>query len=119
MMVFLIFILFWAFMETDLFRGWHSYFRLFYFAGGLTVVWATGYMSLKQVRSALERAEIIIRNPKNSMDKKYNAACEAIEEGCFHLGVVFEKYNRKQGTTPGWKRNLEKEKELEIKEVKK
>ena len=107
MMVFLAFILFWAFMETDLFQSWLSYFRLVYFACGLAVGWASGYWNIKRVRTALEKAENIIRNPKNNMDKKYNAACEAIEEGCFYLGVVFEKYNRKQGTTPGWKRNLE------------
>lgn len=117
MMVFLMFILFWAFMETDLFQSWQSYFRLVYFAGGLAVGWASGYLSLKKVRSMLERAENIIKNPAIHIDRKYEAACDAIHQGCFYLGVVFELYNQQQGTTPGWKENLEKEHiEKEVKE---
>jgi len=113
MFIFLAFILFWAFMETDLFQSWHSYFRLVYFAGGLAIGWASGYMSLRKVKSALEKAENIIKNPKVHIDKKYQVACDAIHEGCFYLGVVFELYNREQGTTPRWKEKLEKE---EVKE---
>ena len=118
MLIFLGFILFWAFMNTDLFKAWHDFFQLVYFSGGLAIGWVSGHLSLRKIRSTLEKAEIIIRNPRNSMDKKYNAAVDAIDEGCFFLGVVFEKYNRKQGTAPGWKEELEVQEEEQLEEVK-
>lgn len=104
-------------MNTELFRNWKDYFQFVYFSGGLAVGWISGHLSLRKIRSALEKAENIIRSPKSNMDQKYHAACDAIDESCFYLGVVFEKYNRKQRTAPGWKEAKTKEENIE--EVKK
>lgn len=118
MLAFLAFILFWAYMNTDLFRAWHDFFQLVYFSGGLAVGWVSGHLSLRKIRSMLEKAESLIKNPTVPISKKYAAACDAIHESCFYLGVVFELYNKQQGTTPGWKEELEKQEEQKQEEVK-
>lgn len=102
-------------MNTELFRSWQDYFQFVYFSGGLAVGWVSGHLSLRKIRSTLEKAESVIRNPTIHMDRKYEVAVDAIDEGCFYLGVVFEKYNRKQRTTPGWKGKAEEEQTEEVK----
>lgn len=117
MLIFLSWVLFWAFMNTDTFKNWADFLQLVYFSGGLAIGWMTGYISIRKVRNTLERAKRVIDNPRAVMDKKYEAACEAVHESCFFLGVVFEQYNRKQGTGPKWSKVKKEEKPSE--EVKK
>ncbi len=118
MLIFLGWVLFWAYMNTDLFRAWADFFQLVYFSGGLAIGWTTGYISIRKVKNTLERAKRIIDNPRSVMDKKYSAAVDAVEESCFFLGVVFEKYNRKQGTGPKWE-DVKKEVKKQSEGVKK
>jgi len=118
-LIFLGWILFWAYMNTDLFKAWADFFQLVYFSGGLAIGWVTGYITLRKVKTTLERAENIIKNPSYTIDKKYEVAVDAIRQGCFYLGVVFELYNIEQGTTPGWKEKDEEVTEKELEEVKK
>ncbi len=118
MLIFLSFILFWAFMNTDLFEALHDFVQFAYLSIGLAVGWISGHLSLKKVRTTLEKAKNIIRNPTIHIDRKYEEAVGAIDESCFYLGVVFEEYNRRQRTTPSLKKELETEKEKALEEVK-
>lgn len=117
MFVFFCWILFWAYMNTDLFKAWSDFFQFAYFGGGLVFGWVTGHLGIRKIRNTLERAKRIIDNPRVIMNKKYTAAVDAVEESCFFLGVVFEKYNREQGTGPKWK-DVKKEVEKQSEEVK-